>query len=259
MMVVDDTPAVLEYFATVTQGLKVKCDVVASGSEACKKIEANGSYDVYFIDWKMPGMNGIELTRKIKQHGTGQSVIVMISSAEWQCIEKEARSAGVDQFLQKPVFPSTIVDCLNNLVGLKGQNEQPKSIEGAFEGKWVLLAEDVKINREIVLVRLEPTKVKVDCAVNGKEALEKFISEPEKYAMILMDMQMPGMDGLEATAAIRALNTEAAKRIPIVAMTANVFREDIEKCIEAGMNDHIGKPLDFSIVMEKMRKYIVDK
>ncbi|MDR2440740.1 MAG: response regulator [Planctomycetaceae bacterium] len=257
LLVVDDSPEVLEYFSLLTEKLHIYCDVATSGKEAYQLINTKGSYDIYFIDWKMPEMNGIELTRQIKKHGTDPSVIVMISATEWSLIETEARAAGVNRFLQKPVFASMIVNCLNSYLGIKENIDQKQEIhEGIFEGKRILLAEDVKINREIVRAQLAITKVQIDCAENGLETLAKFVAFPDQYDMILMDMQMPEMDGVEATKAIRALDLPKAQTIPIVAMTANVFREDIEKCLAVGMNDHIGKPLDFAIVLEKMKKYI---
>jgi len=136
------------------------------------------------------------------------------------------------------------------------QAEKQADIEGIFAGRHILLAEDVEINREIVQTLLEPTQVEIDCAVNGKEALNMFRQSSEKYDMIFMDMQMPEMDGYEATRCIRALDLPKAKTIPIIAMTANVFREDVEKCLQAGMNGHIGKPLDFNNVMERMQAYL---
>ena len=128
--------------------------------------------------------------------------------------------------------------------------------DGLFAGRRVLLAEDAEINREIVMMLLEPTLLEIDCAENGAQAVNMFAESPEKYEMILMDVQMPKMDGYEATRRIRALDIPAAKNIPIVAMTANVFREDIDRCLRAGMNGHIGKPLDFDTVIEKLRVYL---
>jgi len=118
----------------------------------------------------------------------------------------------------------------------------------------MLLAEDIEINREIVMALLEPTLIEIDCAENGAEAVALFSADPDKYNIIFMDLQMPEMDGYEATRTIRALDFEKAKNIPIIAMTANVFKEDIEKCLEAGMNDHIGKPVDFDAVLQALRK-----
>jgi CheY-like chemotaxis protein len=131
----------------------------------------------------------------------------------------------------------------------------------SFRGRRILLAEDMEINREIVLALLEPTEVEIECAANGSEAVRMFSGKPESYDLILMDLQMPEMDGFEATSKIRAIeakrNTSGmGKQIPIIAMTANVFKEDIEKCMDVGMNDHIGKPLDFNEVIEKLKIYL---
>jgi CheY-like chemotaxis protein len=120
-----------------------------------------------------------------------------------------------------------------------------------------LLAEDVEINREIVLSLLEPTRLNIECAENGAQAAQMFADAPDKYDMIFMDVQMPELDGYDATRRIRALDVPRAKTIPIVAMTANVFREDIEKCLEAGMNNHIGKPLNLNDVLKQLRRYLI--
>jgi CheY-like chemotaxis protein len=125
-----------------------------------------------------------------------------------------------------------------------------------YTGKHMLLAEDVEINREIVLSLLEPTHIQADCAENGARAVRMFEEAPEKYDIIFMDVQMPEMDGYDATRHIRALDVPKAQTIPIIAMTANVFREDIQRCLEAGMNDHVGKPLDIDVVFDVMKKYL---
>jgi len=142
--------------------------------------------------------------------------------------------------------------------GEKREHEQDEEAgyTGNFSGQTIILAEDVEINREIVLALLEPLELNIDCAENGAEALRLFTETPDKYDMIFMDIMMPGMDGYEATRRIRALDIPKAKTIPIIAMTANVFREDVDKCMDAGMNDHIGKPLDFDMVLEKLRTYL---
>ncbi|MDR3322572.1 MAG: response regulator, partial [Synergistaceae bacterium] len=259
VLAVDDDPEVLEYFSSIAQRLGIACDVLRSGEETLALLERNEFHDIYFIDWKMPGMNGIELSRKIKEHCMGNSVVTMISSTEWSVIASEARAAGVDRFLSKPLFPSDIVDCINECLGggaLQSAPDAEPSALNIFRGCHLLLAEDVEINREIVIDLLEPTELEVECAENGAEALRLFSENPERYDMIFMDVQMPEMDGVEATRRIRALDTPRGQTVPIIAMTANVFREDIEKYLAAGMDDHVGKPLDMDVVLEKLRRYL---
>jgi CheY-like chemotaxis protein len=271
ILAVDDMPEIRDYFSSIISGLGVQCDTAASGEEALSLIDSHGPYGLYFVDWKMPGMDGIETSRKIKELTADKSVVIMISAVEWTAIEEDAKKAGVDKFLSKPIFPSNITDVINECLGSKSiggaanadaQTEKPDR----FDGFHLLLAEDVDINREIVLTLLEPTNIAIDTAENGAIAVETFTASPEKYDMIFMDVQMPEMDGFEATRRIRAFEksrreekepqSKSSEGIPIVAMTANVFREDVEKCLEAGMNGHVGKPLDIAEVMQKLRQYL---
>ncbi|MCL2517179.1 MAG: response regulator [Oscillospiraceae bacterium] len=256
---VDDEPEIREFFAAVSDKLGIACTVAASGEEAVGLIEKDDYYNIYFLDWMLPGMTGIELARKIQGRSAHKSVIVIFSSIDWHNIEDEARGAGIDKFLPKPLFPSVIVDIINESIGAKRQAEQNKKSgfsEDDFSGCTILLAEDVDINREIVIALLEPMNLNIECAENGAAAVRMYAESPDKYDMIFMDVQMPEMDGYEATRRIRALDVPKAKTIPIIAMTANVFREDVEKCLEAGMNGHIGKPLDFDEVISQLRMCI---
>ncbi|MDR2257856.1 MAG: response regulator [Treponema sp.] len=262
VLAVDDADDIREFFVEVSGGLGFSLDTAANGEDALSLIEKNGNYDMYFVDWKMPGMDGIELSRRIKEKG-GTSVVIMISAAQLASIETEAKAAGVDKFLSKPLFPSAIADCVNQCFGLDnaaaGAGEKPVVTDN-FEGFRVLLAEDVEINREIVVSLLEPTSLQIISAENGAQALELFKKAPETYDLIFMDVQMPEMDGYEATRRIRAWEKEHTqvfpKGIPIIAMTANVFREDIEKCLAAGMNAHVGKPIDIEEMLSALRKYL---
>jgi CheY-like chemotaxis protein len=258
VLAVDDDPEILECFREIAGGLGIACDIAPNGEDAVAMLEQNKRYDIYFVDWKMPGMNGIELTKKIKTLRAGKSVVTMISSTEWSAIADEAREAGVDRFLPKPLFASDIADCVNECLGSGNARTETEDVEvtDVFAGRRVLLADDMEINREIVLALLEPTRLEIDCAENGAEALRMFGEKADSYDLIFMDMQMPGMDGLESTRRIRSLDNPKAKTIPIIAMTANVFKEDIEKCVAAGMDDHVGKPLDLPTVLEKLRKYL---
>ncbi|MDR1002345.1 MAG: response regulator [Oscillospiraceae bacterium] len=259
ILAVDDMEDVREYFVDVVKkNFSINCDVASSGSEALDLLSKHGMYDIYFVDWKMPEMDGITLARKIRElDPSGHAIVIMISSISWDVIAKEAKEAGVDYFLPKPLFPSSIADCINECLG----NRNIELISGAddsenYEGRHILLAEDIEINREIVMNILEPTKIGIDCAENGQQAADMFAASPEKYDLIFMDIQMPLVDGYEATRIIRSSGAKNAKTIPIIAMTANVFREDIEKCLEAGMNEHIGKPIDIDELFARLNKYL---
>ena len=260
ILAVDDDPDILEYFGNIMQRYGTPCDIAISGEKALELVKQKGPYDIYFIDWKMPGIDGIELTKKLKAGASapGKAVVIMISAAEWNIVEEDAKQAGVDKFLSKPLFPSVIADIVNECLGMERREmeETQPDTAGIFAGQHILLVEDVDINREIVAALLEPTMLEIDCATNGVEAVRMFSEAPEKYKVIFMDIQMPEMDGYEATRRIRALDLPNAKTIPIIAMTANVFREDIEKSLKAGMSSHIGKPLDFDEVLEKLRTYL---
>jgi PAS domain S-box-containing protein len=282
ILIVDDDPDILTYFLEITREFGLSCDTALSGEEALELINQKNGYNIYFIDWKMPSMDGIQLAREIKKRGSENSVVVMISAAEWSAIAEEAKTAGVDKFLSKPLFPSTIAEVINECLGVdEKQAEKSKAadIAGIFAGHRILLVEDVDINREIVKTLLEPTHLEIDCAENGAEAVRMFTETPDKFDIILMDIQMPEMDGYEATRRIRAFekelnkklsenestsftegetqndNRNLRKRIPIIAMTANVFKEDIEKSLAAGMDSHVGKPLDFEEVMNRLHSF----
>ena len=259
VLVVDDEPETLEYFIALAQRIGFKCDVAADGGKALEILSGNAKYDICFVDWKMPGMNGIELSRAIRANAKDEPIIIMISAYDWLLVEKDAQDAGVDGFLSKPLFSSDVMDCINGYVGAKIISNSDKSeqgIEESLKGYRVLLAEDIEINREIVQSLLAPTQLDIDCAVNGVEAVQMFSASPERYDMIFMDIQMPEMDGIAATKRIRELGTQKALKIPIVAMTANVFKEDVERCISAGMNDHIGKPIDYDDMLKMLKQYL---
>ena len=258
ILFVDDDENMCEYFINMMEHMNLKCDTAYSGNEALRLVEDN-KYNIFFVDWKMPEMDGIELASRITAMSLESSVIIMVSSMEWDVLAEDAKRAGIQRFMPKPLFPSAVAACIENCLGLKSTGEQaddePKE-NSNFEGYRVLIAEDVEINREIVMALLEPTKLTMDFVENGVLTVEQIKSHPEYYDMIFMDVQMPEMDGYEATRQIRSLNTSEALSIPIVAMTANVYREDVEKCLEAGMNDHVGKPLDMDEVIAKLKTYL---
>ena len=259
ILAVDDDPAILIFFEEIMRRFGAHCDTAKSGEDALALVESKGDYHLYFVDWKMPGIDGIQLAEALKARKTSVgSVVIMISSANLSTIEEEAKRAKIDKYLSKPLFPSAIAGIIAEILGTNQQQAalERKNTVASFAGSRILLVEDMEINREIVLALLEPTLLEISCAENGAEGVRMFSEEPEKYDMILMDVQMPEMDGYEATRRIRSLDVPRAKEIPIVAMTANVFREDIARCIEAGMNAHIGKPLVIDKALETLRKYL---
>ncbi|MCL2798369.1 MAG: response regulator, partial [Firmicutes bacterium] len=261
IFVVDDEPEIREFFTVVSKNLGIFCAVAGSGEEATEMLEADDNYNIYFIDWKLPGMSGIEFARKIHAKTRQNSIVAIFSSADWNMIEEEARDAGIDMFLPKPLFPSVIIDVINTCLSskVKPENVCNTAADDDFSGFSMLLVDDVEINREIVLSILEPMGLLVVCAENGAQAVRLFKDAQKPFDVIFMDIQMPEMDGYEATRRIRALKSPHAKIIPIIAMTANVFREDIEKSLASGMNGHIGKPVDFNEMMQILKKYLVTK
>ena len=256
VLIADNETDVLEYFEEIIHRFGMPCDTALSGPEALALVEQKGSYDICFVDWKMPCMNGIELTRALRER-SGSASIVIMTAADIREHEDEAREAGADRFLTKPIFASTIADVISDLQGLSmpvDDGAQPDT-DGIFRGRRALVAEDMEINREIVQAFLEPTLLEMDFANDGVEAVEMFRRNPKRYDMIFMDIQMPEMDGYAATKLIREMDDIPESRtIPIVAMTANVYKEDIDKCIAAGMDDHVGKPMDLGEVVDVLRK-----
>ena len=258
ILAVDDMAETREQFQKLFGQLEIICDTAADGHEACRIIQERGAYDIYFIDWRMPGMDGIELTKKIKESMSSKpSVVIMITAMDWEQIKEEALHAGVNKCLLKPLMSSMIIDCVNESLGIPDEIKEDHHIsESEFEGKNLLVAEDVEINREILIALLEDTGLLIDCAENGEEAFKMVEAAPDKYDIVFMDIQMPVMNGYESTRRIRALPERQRGRLPIIALTANVFKSDIDDCLAAGMDDHLGKPLDIDKVIEKLREYL---
>ncbi|MCL1859304.1 MAG: response regulator [Oscillospiraceae bacterium] len=266
ILAIDDSAETRGYFINVMKTLKLSCDVAGNGEQAIEMLRntKDKPYNIFFINWQMPDMDGIELTGKIKDINGENSIIIMISEVDWNTIEKDALSAGVRHFVSKPLFSSTLINAINICIG-EQINEPSNSIRHGISKQFydfhpytLLIAEDVEINREIIGAVLEETNVSIDYAENGKIAVDMFRDKPEKYSLVLMDVNMPEMDGYEATKAIRDIDIKHAKDIPIIAMTANVFKEDIEKCLESGMNDHIGKPVDADVLFELLQSYLTN-
>ncbi len=262
VLVVDDSVEIREYFERVMESFHIECDGAESGYQAIEMMKdsiiARRPYNAVFVDWKMPEMNGIETSMKIRELAGQDPLVIMISVAEWTDIKDRAKQAGIERFIQKPLFSSAILDIINEIFDGKSEAaaDEKEDYTGAFLGSRVLLVEDVDINREIFISLTEETGLAVECAENGEEAVEMFSIRPDDFDLILMDIHMPVMDGYEATQTIRALPMARAREIPIIAMTANAFREDVERCKSFGMNDHIAKPIEADIVYRKLMSFL---
>jgi CheY-like chemotaxis protein/two-component sensor histidine kinase len=262
VLVLAEDRHILTSMRDIVERYEAQCDTVSHGKGAMDRVRLC-PYDIIFVDWKISDIDAMELVREVRKlHPEYESkIFIMLSSEEYYKIDKSAEETGVSGFLPKPLFPSAIVDVINGIhkADWDSLNKTVENMVVDYTGKCVLIAEDVDINREIIMTLLEPTKLDIECAENGAIAVSMFSVAPEKYDIIFMDVQMPEMDGYEATRQIRAMSAEGvskASEVPIIAMTANVFREDIERCLEAGMNEHIGKPLDIDKVLELIKKYI---
>ncbi len=257
-LVVDDDMICCQSVSKMLRQIGMRAEWALSGKEAIARtseaVEMSDQFEVYIVDWSMPELSGIETVREIRKIVGDDSPIILMSAYDWTDIEQEARNAGVTGFVSKPLFASDLHRTLERSIG-KGAKESPSPIkiaseEESFEGKRILLAEDNELNREIAAEILTEAGFEVDCAENGKQAYEAVASAAEgQYDLVLMDIQMPIMDGYAATHAIRGLKDPALANLPIIAMTANAFEEDRERALEAGMNGHLAKPIDLDKMM----------
>ena len=214
-------------------------------------------YEVVLLDWKMPDMDGLHTAREIRKHLGDNVPILIISAYDWSDIEEEAREVGIYGFISKPLFKSNLFLGLSKYLLNTSKVEAEKLVEGRdFEGKHILLAEDNDLNWEIAQEILSEAGFTLERAENGQICVDKFAaSKPGAYDLILMDIRMPVMNGYEAAKAIRALSRED-KDLPILAMTADAFSDDIQRCLACGMNEHIAKPIDVGRLTQILKKYI---
>lgn len=261
-LIVDDEQQVCEQTASLLEKIKIQADWQLSGAEALEKLSelrrVGRPYDLCFIDWKMPDMDGVELTRRIRRDIGEDIPIVMISAYDISEIEDEARTAGVNGFLPKPLYRSSVYSAVKDAMEGRGRaTDSPVGEKTQLKGKSLLVAEDNEINQEVARMLLEDKGARVRCVDNGQEALEAFLaSEPGEFDAILMDVQMPVMNGHEAARQIRASAHSQAMSIPIFAVTANAFSNDISAALAAGMNAHISKPLQVGQLCSVLAEHI---
>ena len=258
-LVVDDDISACQNVSKMLRDTGMRSEWCTSGKEAVIRTEEAVSigevFKVYIIDWMMPDMNGIETTRRIRQVVGEEAPIIVLTAYDWSDIEEEAKAAGVTAFVSKPVFPSDINRVLNKCCGIVVDEESEEEKEYDFTGKKILLVEDNEMNREIAQEILEEEGFIIDVAEDGTIAVEKMKEAVHgQYDLVLMDIQMPIMNGYDATRAIRALPDRENAEITIIAMTANAFDEDRQKAFEAGMNGHLSKPIE----VDKLKKTLAE-
>ena len=259
VLVIDDDEIALEHAEIILGQVGVACETAGSGWEGLDKVRIRHGrredYDLILVDWKMPEMDGVETTRRIREVVGHDTPIIILTSFNWDDIADEARAAGVDAFVAKPLFAGSLLDEFREAFRLKNRALAEKTAD--LNGRRVLLAEDVAVNAEIMLMILTMRGIEADVAENGRIAVETFAAHgPGYYDAILMDMRMPEMDGLEASKAIRAMDRPDAKSIPIIALTANAFDEDVQRSMQAGLNAHLAKPVEPEQLFETLKSLI---
>ena len=253
VLVIDDDPVACEHARIVLEQINIQCDIASSGAEGIDLVAVRHArrdpYDLILIDWKMPEMDGVDTTRKIRSIIGHDSAIIILTSYNWDDIAEEAQEAGVDSFVPKPLFAASVMDEFREAFRRKQAARGAQDID--LKGRRVLLAEDMVVNAEIMVMVLGMRELEADVAENGRIAVDMYLSHPEGYYdVILMDVRMPEMDGLEATRAIRASGRRDAGSIPIIALTANAFDEDVQRSMQAGLDAHLSKPVEPEALFE---------
>ena len=264
ILVADDDKDSCIAACEILEGIGMQAEWVSSGEEAVlrtrKSHEEGDDFAAVILDWKMPGKDGIETAREIRQQVGDGVPIIILSAYDWTEVEDRARDAGIQAFIEKPLFRSRLVYALKSVLSRddgKKQMEMEELHQAGFQGKRVLLVEDNELNREISEELLTAIGVEVEQAEDGKQAVEKVqSSSPYHYDLIFMDIQMPVMNGYEAARRIRSLDREDTGKVPIIAMTANAFADDVKEAYDAGMNDHVAKPVEVAKLVEVLQKWL---
>ena len=269
VLIVDDDQDACESISLILQETGIRADWVMNGMEAVEKAwqahVMEDDYCIVIVDWKMPEMDGVETARRIRARLGSGMPILLLSAYDWENVKEEAIQAGINGFLTKPIFKADILEQMKQYIqgGYQEYEEQQiqetENLEGVrkLEGVRILVADDNELNLEIMFEILNSSGAEVDCVHNGKEALDTYLKSSQGYyQIILMDVHMPEMDGLQATKKIRNSGRPDASIVPIIAMTADVFKEDIRRCKDAGMDAHIGKPVELDKLYSMVRKFI---
>lgn len=262
MLVVDDDELLCKTAMDALKSIGIKAEWTLSGEKAIELVnqrhEKRDDYQIILLDWKLLGMNGIQVAKEIRRNLGDEVPILLISAYDWSEFEAEAREAGISGFISKPLFKSTLYHALRQYMDDKIENDQTLNQNMDLSGRRILLAEDNELNWEVAKELLSDLGVELDWAEDGQICLDKFQKSPEGYYdAILMDIRMPHMTGYEATKAIRGINHPDALSIPIIAMSADAFSDDIQHCLECGMNAHIAKPIDVIELTRLLKRYLV--
>ena len=262
MLVVDDDELLCETATDTLKSIGIKAEWTLSGEKAIDLViqhhKKRDDYQIILLDWKLPGMNGIQIAKEIRRNLGDEVPILLISAYDWSEFEAEAREAGISGFISKPLFKSTLYHALRQYMGAETENDQTLNHNIDLSGRRILLAEDNELNWEVAKELLSDLGVELDWAEDGQICLDKFQRSPEGYYdAILMDIRMPHMTGYEATKAIRGLNHPNALSVPIIAMSADAFSDDIQHCLECGMNAHIAKPIDDIELTHILKRFLI--
>lgn len=263
MLVVDDDELLCKTSVEALSSIGIQADWTLSGEKAIEMVvqrhQKRDDYQIILLDWKLPGMNGIQVAKEIRQSLGNEIPILLISAYDWSEFEIEARAAGISGFISKPLFKSTLFYGLRQYMNHEEDEEkisEQKDID--LSGRRILLAEDNELNWEVASELLSELGLELDWAEDGQICLDKFRNSPEGYYdAILMDIRMPHMTGYEATTAIRGLDHPNALSVPIIAMSADAFSDDIQRCLECGMNAHVAKPIDLADLTRLLKRYLI--
>ncbi|MBQ6255486.1 MAG: response regulator, partial [Clostridia bacterium] len=274
VLIVDDSEVACEQAEMVAADIGIKADVVMRGEDAVgrvlKRREEGVPYHLVITDYKMPGMDGLTLTRAIRAFDKGDTAVIVLTGYSWEDIQEECNQIGVDGIMSKPLFTDSLLQEIQRVLEKKREEAKKgapsaelvaestqEAEENSLDGLRVLLAVDMEINAEILTDLLDMEGITAEHAENGQIAVDMFASHPEKYYdAVLMDVRMPVMDGLEAARALRALDRPDAKTVPIIALTANAFDEDVQRSLQAGMNAHLSKPVEPERLYDTLRHLI---
>ena len=263
VLIIDDDPVACEHAKLVLERVGIAAEIAASGAEAVEMVRLRHArrapYNLILVDWQMPEMDGVEATRQIRSIVGAESAIIILTAYRWDDVLEEAVQAGVDSFIPKPLFASTVLEEFRSSMRKRNALARRNEHKAELAGRRILLAEDMQVNSEIMMMVLKMRDIEAELAVNGRIAVEMFEEhEPGYYDAILMDMRMPEMDGLEATRTIRALDRPDAQEIPIIALTANAFDEDVQRSLQAGLNAHLTKPVEPDALFGTLESLIRD-